>query len=292
MKIAIIGAMGRNKLIYDNQVVNSTSGVTNYAGHALLALGGEVTVFGACAPEDFKELTKDFRCDVRNIAAGTHFELFETWSKNPNEKRHEFEPAPKPILAKYIPDLEKYDFVLLGPLYNSDMPNQTLKAIIESSAKVGLVVQGMLRYNIDGQLMLKPNPDLISNIGGIDYLFMDERELRSLTDAKDREEGVEILQGYGASNIVITLGDKGSIAYVGGQKHLNRAFPAESKTLYTIGAGDTFAAAFIFAQQLFDDPQKQGEFAAMVATMKIEKEGPFDGTLEQVLNRLKPYWDK
>ena len=46
-------------------------------------------------------------------------------------------------------------------------------------------------------------------------------------------------------------------------------------------------AGFLKVQELFDDPTQQGEFAAMTATMVIERKGPFSGTVEEVMERLR-----
>jgi sugar/nucleoside kinase (ribokinase family) len=52
------------------------------------------------------------------------------------------------------------------------------------------------------------------------------------------------------------------------------------------GAGDSYLAGFIKALSLFDDPKKQGDFAAMTATISLETHGHLKGSTEEVLTRL------
>jgi sugar/nucleoside kinase (ribokinase family) len=52
------------------------------------------------------------------------------------------------------------------------------------------------------------------------------------------------------------------------------------------GVGDACLAASIRSLELFDTVEERGAFAAMVATISIEKHGAFDASLDDVLHRL------
>jgi len=53
------------------------------------------------------------------------------------------------------------------------------------------------------------------------------------------------------------------------------------------GLGDTYMAAYATKRMLSSKPKTCGIFASMVATMKLEKIGAFQGDLTQVHKRLR-----
>ena len=80
--------------------------------------------------------------------------------------------------------------------------------------------------------------------GEIDILFANEHELASLTGCEDFEEGLEQLAPK-VPVLVVTRSEKGAVAVAGG---LRAGVPAEpvEKVVDTTGAGDLFAAGFLF----------------------------------------------
>lgn len=104
---------------------------------------------------------------------------------------------------------------------------------------------------------------------------------------KSLDEVVRFMQTKTDAVIVVTLGSKGSAVFAGREKHQIPAFPPANVGDPT-GAGDTYAAAFIRATHLYlySSLVSQGTFAAMAATMKIERSGAFAGNLKDVLSRL------
>lgn len=64
-----------------------------------------------------------------------------------------------------------------------------------------------------------------------------------------------------------------------------RAFPP-AKLEDPTGAGDSYMAGFVRAIELYTDPVNRGEFAAMTATLAIEQQCPFIGSVEAVCRRL------
>ena len=131
------------------------------------------------------------------------------------------------------------------------------------------------------------NPDnVIRVLPHIDYMFLDEAELRFIANRQKFEKSVSCLQSKGLDNIVVTQGNQGSVVFLKNNCYQIPAFPV-NKLVDPTGAGDSYAAGFVHAMSLFNDPIKQGKFAAMTATMGIENKGPFNKTADEVLKRLK-----
>jgi len=53
------------------------------------------------------------------------------------------------------------------------------------------------------------------------------------------------------------------------------------------GAGDNYLAGYLLKRTETDNIQEAGEFAAMTATLKLEREGAFNKSRTEVEQRLK-----
>lgn len=81
--------------------------------------------------------------------------------------------------------------------------------------------------------------------GGVDMLFLNEAEATALADVGDVEAAVAVLAPQ-VELLVVTRGESGAVAFAGGE---SMAAPAEftERVVDTTGAGDMFAAGFLFA---------------------------------------------
>jgi len=85
-------------------------------------------------------------------------------------------------------------------------------------------------------------PELVALV---DYLTPNQHELRVMTGASGLEEGVGILHGWGAKNVIVTLGEDG-LYYSGAEGAFRRpAFRVEA--VDTTAAGDAFMGGFGYA---------------------------------------------
>ncbi len=80
--------------------------------------------------------------------------------------------------------------------------------------------------------------------GEIDILFANEHELAALTGEDDFEKGLASLTGQ-VPVLVVTRGENGAVAVAHGERAAVAAEPVD-KVLDTTGAGDLFAAGFLF----------------------------------------------
>lgn len=76
-----------------------------------------------------------------------------------------------------------------------------------------------------------------------DILIMNDKEASLLSEKNRIEDMAKSLHKKSGSLIVITLGDKGAIAYDGDKMHTIR--PNKVKVLETTGAGDAFSSGFL-----------------------------------------------
>jgi len=187
--------------------------------------------------------------------------------------------------------LSGLDYLIFGPLYHDNISASTIeeftREVEDHDTKLVLANQGMIRY-LDGKRIVWRNPENVRDaLPHVGYVFFDDRELEFVSGKEGIEDCAHCLQGeYGATNVIVTQGSKGSQLFLGADTYTVKAFPPRGKP-YTTGAGDSFMAGFLKAQELFEDPLEQGEFAAMTATMAIERKGPFSGVAGDILERLK-----
>lgn len=128
--------------------------------------------------------------------------------------------------------------------------------------------------------------DLQELLPYIDYLFPNEEEISLLTGNSDPYANAELLIHAGVSCAVIKCENKGSILRYGDHTYHIPAYHVD-KCVNTTGAGDSFAAGFIWAlsegKTIFDC----GCFASAAASCAVEQIGATEGvrSLKEVLRR-------
>ena len=103
-----------------------------------------------------------------------------------------------------------------------------------------------------------------------DLLFLSEKEVEIFTSL-NLKEGANLLIDEGASNVIITLGEKGALLY--NADGVLKAPTKKIKAVDTTGAGDAFAAAFVskwLSQESLEDSLK---FANQCAALQISQLG-------------------
>ena len=84
---------------------------------------------------------------------------------------------------------------------------------------------------------------LHSLLEGIDFMFPSKKGLEKITGFADVETACSTLSDL-VKTIVVTLGSEGCFVYSGGKGFLVK--PSSAQVLDTTGAGDAFAAAFVY----------------------------------------------
>lgn len=79
----------------------------------------------------------------------------------------------------------------------------------------------------------------------IDYLILNQSELRLLSGEDDRQTAIRKLQDMGCRTIVVTLGGDGALLIEGQTQNHLKAYTV--KAVDTVGAGDAFVGAFAAA---------------------------------------------
>ncbi len=125
-----------------------------------------------------------------------------------------------------------------------------------------------------GMLYARKFHSIESIIKRSSVLFLNLEEMKLLTGL-DYKDGAGKLLEIGARTVAVTLGSDGCYVVEGGSAHAVEAYPA--KVVDTTGAGDAFAAGFLYGLLGDKDIEHCAKIGNWVASRCIAKVGARDG---------------
>lgn len=130
-------------------------------------------------------------------------------------------------------------------------------------------------------------PDIQEAIQYVDYLFPNYEEAKAVTGLKDPDAAADAFLACGVSCIVIKTGSDGCFIKTKEQRFVIPAYP-HTRCVDTTGAGDNFAAGFLYALSEHMPLADCGRFANMTASLAVESLGACTGvrSLKQVMARF------
>jgi len=176
-------------------------------------------------------------------------------------------------------------------LLAGDIPVDVIRNLSEHG-KVSLDAQGYLRKVQDHNVLAVDWPAKREALQYVEILKVNESEMAVLTGQKGVKKGARVLADWGVKEVVITLGSMGSVIYTNQTFYTIPAYVPTTSVVDATGCGDTYMAGYLYQRAKGASVQDSGEFAAAMATLKIEGSGPFTGTKEDVLDLLASRKDK
>lgn len=122
----------------------------------------------------------------------------------------------------------------------------------------------------------------------MDFVKLDVMEAKALTGTDVIKDQARLLEGLGASEIVITSAD-GALARNGGRNMFTKF--TNKNTRGRTGRGDTFTGAYL-ASRLDHSVEDSLRFATALTSIKMESTGPFTGSLEDVIGRMNDPFER
>jgi len=159
---------------------------------------------------------------------------------------------------------------LEGYLWDPEQPRAAMRRAIDAARDAGRKVAFTLS---DAFVIDRHGDDFRVLLGerAIDILFANENELAALTGAEDFEAGLAQLAPQ-VPVLVVTRSEKGAVAVAGGERADVRAEPVE-QVVDTTGAGDLFAAGFLFGHTRGDSLERCLRLGAICAAEIISHYG-------------------
>jgi sugar/nucleoside kinase (ribokinase family) len=259
-------------------------GAAYFSSFAAKRSGAELLVVTKLAPKDFGLLDGLRQEGIEVIALpGIHTtsieNIFET--EDVDRRKVNLLSQAEPFRLEEIPDVQTEIFNLAG-LFHGDIPPEMIQPL-SRKARVGLDLQCMLRISAGGIFSWIDWPEKQKYLPCITYLKADSLESRVITGTEDRREAAEILHDWGASEVLITHSSE-VLAYDGKEVFATPFNP--SNLSGRTGRGDTCFAAYM-TRRLNHGIEESLRYAAALTSIKMEKPGPFGGTIDEVLQRME-----
>lgn len=283
--ICCIGHITLDKVVTTKSVVHMAGGTSFYFSNAIRNMNVNYTLVTALAESEM-HVVEELRAkgiDV-SVLPSEHTVYFENiYSENQDHRTQRVLQKADPFTAEQLMNVEARIFHL-GPLLADDIPVELIKALA-AKGKVSLDVQGYLRKVENKQVIPIDWQAKKEGLQYIQTLKANESEMEVLTGIRDVRKGAQVLYDWGVKEVVITLGSMGSVIY-NGRNFYNIPAYIPAAVIDATGCGDTYMAGFLYQRIKGASLQDAGEFAAAMATLKIQSSGPFTGTREDVLSLL------
>lgn len=281
--ICCIGHITKDKIVTPHRVVYMAGGTSFYFAYAINQLPKDVSfsLVTSMDPTETEpaEKMREAGIDV-TLNASRNTVFFENiYGENQNERKQR-------VLAKADPfsieQLEHVDAKVyhLGSLLSDDFSNEVVEYLAKKG-KVSIDVQGYLREVRDEKVYPIDWKDKLKVLKNTYYLKVNEIEMETITGLKDAHEAAELLHSWGVTEVIITLGSEGSLIYVDDTFYEIPAY-APHEVVDATGCGDTYSAGYLYQRTLGATPTEAGKFAAAMCTIKLEHNGPFNRSIDDI----------
>ena len=277
--ILMIGHFAKDQLVIGESSRISSGGGVYYGSIALRRLGLRVAVVTRLRAADFPRLDEIKREGVQVYATATPETSGILNVYNPEDlDRRVCSPLgfAGPFQPEEIPDLQAR-VTMLVPIIAGEVDLSLLRWLADRGP-LGLDVQGFTRFRDGERLIYRDWPDMAEGLAHVTYLKVDRAEAEHLTGHTDLRAAARELARYGPREVIVTQ-SSGVTVCAGGQIY-EAPFAPRSLAGRT-GRGDTCFATYV-GRRLSASPGEATRFAAAVTTQKLERPGPWQGTLADI----------
>lgn len=278
-----IGHITKDKIVTPHRVVYMAGGTSFYFAYAINQLPNDVSfsLVTSMDPTETEPAEKMRQAGIDvTLNASRNTVFFENiYGENQNERKQR-------VLAKADPftieQLEHVDAKVyhLGSLLSDDFSNEVVEYLAKKG-KVSIDVQGYLREVRDEKVYPIDWKDKLKVLKNTYYLKVNEIEMETITGLKDAHEAAKLLHSWGVTEVIITLGSEGSLIYVDDTFYEIPAY-APHEVVDATGCGDTYSAGYLYQRTLGATPTEAGKFAAAMCTIKLEHNGPFNRSIDDI----------
>jgi sugar/nucleoside kinase (ribokinase family) len=291
-ELCCIGHITHDKVVTPRSVVHMAGGTAFYFSNAVSRLDMRYHLITALAPADMPSVSELREKGINTtVLPSYHTVFFE--NIYPEDQDHRTQRVIRQADPFTAAQLEAVDAGIfhLGPLLAGDIPVEVIRTLA-TKGKVSLDAQGYLREVKNQQVLAIDWREKTTALRYVHTLKVNESEMAVLTGQKDVRRGARILADWGVAEVVITLGSMGSVIFNQQSFYTIPAYIPNTSVVDATGCGDTYMAGYLYQRIKGAPIQAAGEFAAAMATLKIEGSGPFTGTKEDVLALLASRKDK
>jgi sugar/nucleoside kinase (ribokinase family) len=276
-ELCCIGHITMDKVVTPAGTVLMPGGTSYYFAQAVAALDVSFRLVTSLATDNLSaaKTLEERRVDVTGFPSSrTHF--FENiYGADTDHRTQRVLQQADPFTPEQLAGVNA-SIIHLGPLLAGDFSGTIIKQLAVHS-RLSLDVQGFLRRVENYSVVPADWTDKKELIPFVYFLKANEEELAVLTGQNNIEKGAAQLLQWGAKEVIVTLGSKGSVIFTRHDSFVIPAFPPR-QLIDATGCGDTYMAGYLYKRSKGAGIAEGGYFAAAMATLKLEHSGPFMGT--------------
>jgi sugar/nucleoside kinase (ribokinase family) len=292
--IIMLGHISKDIIIDEKgQETRLYGGALLYSSISAARSGARVLAITKAAAEDFRALDAaktEKNIDLISIESPSSTSILNKFLSADHERRETtLLSSAEPFSAADIPAGAKAKIIDLAGLFVGELPD-SLIADLAGRAEIAADAQGLLREaQLDRRMLFRDWRNKARYMPQVRYFKADAAEAEILTGHTDREKAARTIAAWGHNasgrepEVMVTHNTE-VIALVDGVVY--RAPFTPSNLSGRTGRGDTTFAAYL-AWRLAHDPEESVRFAAALCSIKMEKPGPFSGTLGEVFARME-----
>ena len=269
-KICCIGHITRDRIITPQQTIDMAGGTSFYMAHGMYHLSPDfpfqlVTKIGQESQEEVDRL-RQMNIDVLSYSS-PHSVFFENhYGLNSNQRMQRVLAKADPFTIEEMKPLQAEVFHL-GSLLADDFSPEIVK-YLSQKGRISIDVQGYLREVRGEKVYAVDWKDMDAVLPYVDMMKLNEHEMRAIMQLNNPKTVAEKLASYGIREVIITLGSYGSL-------------------IDATGCGDTYSTGYLYMRSQGASFQEAGRFASAMCTLKLEHNGPFEGSLKDIETLIK-----
>lgn len=283
--IAFLGHYTKDTIISSTGTRVVDGGAFNYGSNVAVRMGLKVTAITRLAKEDFHvaEKLKDLGVDVfAHISPQSTCLRLEYPTSNVDERVIYVTDSAGPFTTAEVENIQA-KAIVIGASMRDEVSLEVIEELAKKKTILAADVQSFIRINDNGKLVPEEWLERDSVLACLDILKTDAVEAELLFGKCDLYTAAKKMHDLGPREVVITHRD-GLLVYADGNFYEEKFLPKE--IIGRSGRGDTCIASYT-AKRLSASPQEATIWAAAVTSLKMEAEGPFQRTIEEVNNLIQ-----
>lgn len=283
--LLIFGALSKDIIITPEDVEHSIGGAVVYSSVAAKNIGANLLAITKLHPDDEAALDVFKRHGVPHEchASSRTTSIQNTYHTADRDRRTcEALSMVDPFDLGDVPKAAEAEVYYLGGLMKGEFPEAFVLAMCERG-KTAIDAQGFMRVNENGPMVFRDWDHKKEVIAAVHYLKTDHAEAEILTGETDRIRAAQILSSWGAKEVMLTHHSE-VLVCIGGDI-VSAPFTARNLSGRT-GRGDTCFASYCYWRQKHS-PEDACRFAAALTSLKMERPGPFTGSVADVEAALR-----
>ena len=287
-KICCIGHITRDRIITPQQTIDMAGGTSFYMAHGMYHLSPDfpfqlVTKIGQESQEEVDRL-RQMNINVLSYSS-RHSVFFENcYGLDSDQRTQRVLAKADPFTIEEMKPLQAEVFHL-GSLLADDFSLEIVK-YLSQKGRISIDVQGYLREVRGEKVYAVDWKDMDAVLPYVDMIKLNEHEMRAIMQLNNPKTVAEKLASYGIREVIITLGSYGSLIYADKTYYEIPAYPPK-KIVDATGCGDTYSTGYLYMRSQGATFQEAGRFASAMCTLKLEHNGPFEGSLKDIETLIK-----